>query len=117
MAKLREQVLSASGQRLTQSHNILQLTIQAIINNRHHLARAHLYGVFLNYMQYTRKLQTPSGLFANGGSSSSRDGRRLMDVAEQHRYLESRNLALLESMGSRILHVIFLFERFDVWDS
>ena len=30
------------------------------MTNRHHLTRAHLYGVFVNYMQYTRELQAPS---------------------------------------------------------
>lgn len=30
------------------------------MSNRHHLTRAHLYGVFVNYMQYIRELQSPS---------------------------------------------------------
>jgi len=59
MAKIRELVRATSGRSATQSTKILQLCLEAIVKNPHHLTRAHLYGLLVNYMQYTRELAAP----------------------------------------------------------
>jgi len=113
ISKIRTLANLASVRRQAQEYGVLQLIVDAIIRNPYHLTRAYLYGVFLNYIQYSKEASTShkesvdqqgrgfgdtSVFDSMGGGSSS--------VHKNEKNLRAHNREFLDRVGPQLVHVV-----------